>query len=47
MKEKNNKSVYIIVRELPEIKEKLTNLAITKGFSDLSKFIRNEWSKWL
>lgn len=46
-KNKDTKSVFVIVRETVEIKSKLWDLARDGGFTELSDFIRAEWRKWL
>lgn len=42
-----NKSVTVIIRETPDNKQKLWNLAKVSGFSELSEFIREGWRKWI
>lgn len=45
-KDKENKSVFVIIRELPTVKDRLWELAKKGGFTELSDFIRAEWRKW-
>ncbi len=45
--EKENKNVFIIVRETVQVKEKLISLALLSGFEEISDFLRNEWRKWI
>lgn len=47
MENKDKKSVFIIVRETTDIKERLWILANKSGFNEISDFLRNEWRKWL
>lgn len=45
--EKKNKTVFVIVRETQEIKERLELQSLDKGFKTLSDYVRDMWSKWL
>lgn len=43
-KKNNSKSVFVIVREFPEIKDRLWAEAKSKGFGRLSDYVRTLWS---
>ena len=45
--EKENKTVFVIVREVVDVKERLTAKARSEGFSNLSEYVRSMWIKWL
>lgn len=47
MENKENKSVFVIVRETHEFKVDLEEKSKKEGFGTLSEYIRYMWRKWL